>query len=99
VLIGEGSVSAAEMFASGMHSLRNALLVGQTSAGNTENLYPYEFDDGSVLWLAEVLFRQNDGTFVDNIGVIPDITVPENPDAYDPNNDPVIQTALQNLGQ
>ena len=97
VLIGEGSVSAAEMFASGMHSLRGATLVGHTTAGNTENLYPYEFEDGSVLWLAEVLFRQNDGTFVDNIGVIPDIVVPENPNAYDARTDPVIQAALHLL--
>ena len=95
VLTSEGTVSAAEMFASGMKSLRQATLVGTTTAGNTENLYPYDFDDGSVLWLAEVLFRQNDGTFVDNIGVIPDITVPANPDAYEPSTDPVIQAALQ----
>lgn len=99
ILIGQGSVSAAEMFASGMQSLRKATLVGHTTAGNTENLYPYEFDDGAVLWLAEVLFRQNDGTFVDNIGVIPDIVVPENPDAYDPNKDPVIQAALSSIAQ
>ena len=97
VLTGEGTVSAAEMFASGMKSLRQVTLIGTTTAGNTENLYPYDFDDGSVLWLAEVLFRQNDGTFVDNIGVIPDITVPENPDAYEPSNDPVIQAALQHM--
>ncbi len=97
VLIGEGTVSAAEMFASGMHSLRKAVLIGDTTAGNTENLYPYEFDDGSVLWLAEVLFRQNDGTYVDSLGVAPDITVPENPDAYDPRSDPVIQAAVQEL--
>ena len=97
VLTSEGTVSAAEMFASGMKSLRQATLVGTTTAGNTENLYPYDFDDGSVLWLAEVLFRQNDGTFVDNIGVIPDITVPANPDAYEPSNDPVIQAALQHM--
>jgi C-terminal processing protease CtpA/Prc len=50
-----------------------------------------------VLWLAEVLFRQNDGTYVDNIGVLPDITVPANPDSYEPNTDPVIQAALQLL--
>jgi C-terminal processing protease CtpA/Prc len=85
------------MFASGMHSLRKAVLIGHTTAGNTENLYPYEFDDGSVLWLAEVLFRQNDGTYVDSLGVAPDITVPENPDAYDLRSDPVIQAAVQEL--
>ena len=97
VLTSEGTVSAAEMFASGMKSLRQATLVGTTTAGNTENLYPYDFDDGSVLWLAEVLFRQNDGTYVDNIGVLPDITVPANPDSYEPYTDPVIQAALQQL--
>lgn len=97
VLTSEGTVSAAEMFASGMKSLRQATLVGTTTAGNTENLYPYDFDDGSVLWLAEVLFRQNDGTFVDHIGVNPDITVPANPDAYEPSTDPVIQAALQHM--
>ncbi|MFM2032344.1 MAG: hypothetical protein RLZZ297_1109, partial [Chloroflexota bacterium] len=87
-------VSAAEMFASGMHSLRGATLVGTTSAGNTENLYPYDFDDGAVLWLAEVLFRQRNGTYVDNVGVTPDIEVPDDTDITDLAHDPALQAAL-----
>lgn len=94
VLIGPGTVSAAEMFASGMHSLRGATLVGTTSAGNTENLYPYDFDDGAVLWLAEVLFRQRNGTYVDNVGVTPDIEVPDDTDITDLAHDPALQAAL-----
>jgi len=93
------TASAAEMFASGLRSLRGATIVGEITAGNTENLYPYDLADGSTLWLAELLFRQNDGTYIDDIGVQPDIMVDAEWGTFKPANDPFIIQALAELAQ
>lgn len=97
VLTSGETASAAEMFASGLRSLRGAIIVGETTAGNTENLYPYDLADGSTLWLAELLFRQNDGTYIDDIGVQPDVVVDAEWGTFKPTNDPFIIRALTEL--
>jgi C-terminal processing protease CtpA/Prc len=99
VLTSGETASAAEMFASGLRSLRGATIIGETTAGNTENLYPYDLADGSTLWLAELLFRQNDGTYIDDIGVQPDIVVDAEWGTFKPANDPFIIQALAELAQ
>lgn len=99
VLTSGETASAAEMFASGLRSLRGATIIGETTAGNTENLYPYDLVDGSTLWLAELLFRQNDGTYIDDIGVQPDIVVDAEWGTFKPANDPFIIQALAELAQ
>lgn len=97
VLTSGETASAAEMFASGLRSLRGAVIVGETTAGNTENLYPYDLADGSTLWLAELLFRQNDGTYIDDIGVQPDVVVEAEWGTFKPANDPFIIQAIDEL--
>jgi C-terminal processing protease CtpA/Prc len=99
ILTSGETASAAEMFASGLRSLRGAIIVGETTAGNTENLYPYTLADGSTLWLAELLFRQNDGTYIDDIGVQPDIVVDAEWGTFKPESDPFIIKALAELSQ
>ena len=99
ILTSGETASAAEMFASGMRSTRGARIIGQVTAGNTENLYPYDLDDGSTLWLAELLFRQNDGTFIDDIGIQPDIIIDAEWGTFKPQNDPYIIQALADLAE
>lgn len=97
VLTSSETASAAEMFTSGLRSLRGATIVGETTAGNTENLYPYNLADGSTLWLAELLFRQTDGTYIDDIGVLPDVVVDAEWGSFKPANDPFILQAIAEL--
>ncbi|MCU0491765.1 MAG: S41 family peptidase [Chloroflexaceae bacterium] len=99
VLTSENSVSAAEMFAAGMQVLQRARLVGTPTAGNTENLFPYDFDDGSRLWLAQVAYRLPDGTLIEGRGVLPDRTVEGDWWEFDASNDPYIRAALEELQQ
>jgi C-terminal processing protease CtpA/Prc len=99
ILTSGETASAAEMFASGLRSLRGAIIIGETTAGNTENLYPYDLADGSTLWLAELLFRQNDGSYIDDIGVQPDVVVDAEWGTFKPANDPFIIQALATLDQ
>ncbi len=99
ILTSGETASAAEMFASGMRSLRDARIIGEVTAGNTENLYPYDLEDGSTLWLAELLFRQIDGTYIDDIGVQPDTIIVTEWGTFKPENDPFVIQALAELAE
>ncbi len=94
VLISDETISAAEMFSAGMRELGRARLVGTPSAGNTENLYPHDFDDGSRLWLAELTYHLPDGELIEDQGVIPDILIEADWWLFDPADDPYIQAAV-----
>lgn len=98
ILIGSGSASATEMFAAGMQVLGRARIVGEPSAGNTENLYGYNFDDGSRLLLAQVAYRLPDGTLIEDRGVIPDRLVEVEWWRYPPEDDPQLRAAVEELG-
>jgi C-terminal peptidase prc len=97
VLVGPETVSAAEMFAAGMQVLGRAVIVGEPSAGNTENLYSYTFDDHSRLMLAEVAYQLPDGTLIEGRGVLPDVTVSAEWWRYNVENDPQIQAAVERI--
>jgi C-terminal peptidase prc len=98
VLVGPDSASAAEMFAAGMQTLGRARIVGMPSAGNTENLYSYSFDDGSRLLIATVAYRLPDGTLIEGRGVIPDRYVDTEWWRYQPDQDPQVVAAVEELG-
>jgi carboxyl-terminal processing protease len=66
---------------------------------NTETIFPYDFDDGSRLWVAEQGFRLPDGNGLEGRGVLPDEAVTEDWTAFSENNDPDILRALQHFGQ
>jgi C-terminal peptidase prc len=95
VLTGPETISAAEMFAAGMQVLGRAKVVGLPSAGNTENLYTYDFEDGSRILLAEVAYKLPDGTLIEGRGVIPDRTLDAEWWRYAPDNDPQIVAAIE----
>ena len=97
VLTSHDTASASEMFTAGLRHLRTITVVGETTAGNSENLYPYDFDDGSVLWLAELLYRQPNGAYIENVGIIPDIPITDAWDDMNPANDMFIKAAQRVL--
>ncbi len=93
VLIGDESASAAEMFAAGMQVLGRATLVGLPSAGNTENLFSYSYDDGSRLLLAQVAYKLPDGTLIEERGALPDRVVDVEWWRFDLQDDPQLLVA------
>jgi C-terminal processing protease CtpA/Prc len=94
VLTSEGTVSAGEMFASGMQTLGRAKIVGLPSAGNTENLLAQDFDDGSRIWLAELVFYRPDDTIIEGKGVQPDQVVQADWWQFDIADDPQVRAAI-----
>ncbi|HMO56277.1 MAG TPA: S41 family peptidase [Roseiflexaceae bacterium] len=97
VLTSEGTVSAGEMFAAGMQTLGRARVIGTPSAGNTENLLPHNFSDGSRLWLAELVYLLPDGTPIEGRGVVPDRIIDVEFWRFPTERDPQVLAAVEDL--
>ncbi len=76
VLTSKASVSASERFAAVMQDHGRGTILGTTTAGNTETVYPHDMPYGSRLMLAQATYLRIDGkTSIEDIGVVPDIVV------------------------
>lgn len=99
VLIGPDTVSFGEISAGILQDTSRAYVIGQTTAGNVELLYGYDFPDGSQAWIAHDAFRplNHPNTTWEKTGVIPDLNVPAPWDLYTVNTDPAIKAALDHF--
>ena len=99
VMVSEDTVSFGEIFAGVLRDARGAKITGETSLGNVELLHGYDFDDGSVMWIASETF---DSAFSDNDwerdGIVPDIQAYADWDMFHFDTDPSIAAALELLG-
>ena len=97
VLVDGGTESNAELLDAVLQNQHRARVVGTRTAGNTETVYPYDFEDGSRLWVAQEGFKLPDGTNLEGRGVIPDMTVNEDWTLYTEQQDPDILKAVELL--
>ena len=99
VMVSEDTASFGEIFAGVLRDARGAKITGETSLGNVEVLYGYDFDDGSMMWIASETF---DSAFSDDDwerdGIIPDIQAYADWDTFTFETDPSIAAALELLG-
>lgn len=99
VMVSEDTASFGEIFAGVMRDARGAKITGKTSLGNVEVLHGYDFDDGSVMWIASETF---DSAFSDDDwerdGIIPNINAYSPWDTFTFDTDPSIAVALELLG-
>jgi len=99
VMVSKATTSFAEIFAGLLRDVRGAKIVGETSLGNVEILHGYDFEDGSVMWIASEKF---DSDFSDDdwekTGIIPDMQAPAAWDSFDFDTDPAMTAALKLLG-
>jgi len=75
VLVDSGTQSHAEHLAAILQAQAGSKVVGTRSRGNTEGVANYDFEDGSVLWLAVSSFKLSNGVNLEGRGVIPDVEV------------------------
>lgn len=101
VLVGRNTVSFGEIFSGILKDTQRAFLIGETTDGNVEILYVFEFFDGSRAWIAHERFQPLNHPDQDweESGVIPDLLVPSNWDEVTHENDPAIQAALGHFDQ
>lgn len=97
ILVGRDTQSFAEVFSGVLQAADRAILVGHPTAGNVETLFPYNFEDGSRLWLAEESFAPPDGTRWEGHGVQPDEPVAAQWEDFTDETDPYIEVALRVL--
>ncbi len=99
VMVGQDTVSFAEIFAGIMKDSGRAKIVGQTSLGNVEILQGYNLEDGSQLWLAAQTFHSafSDANW-EQTGIVPDVQAFADWDTFYFDNDPSIAAALKLLG-
>jgi carboxyl-terminal processing protease len=95
VLVGIGTVSYGEVFSGVLQDSGRAKIVGQTTLGNVETLYGYNFDDGSDIWIAQETFDPaHSHANWEATGIIPDVQAYADWDTITLDNDPSITAAL-----
>jgi carboxyl-terminal processing protease len=101
VLVGEDTISYGEVFAGILKDINRAYLIGQTTLGNVETLWGYDFPDGSRAWIAHESFRplNHPDENWELTGIIPNLTVPVDWSVYLTVQDPAIQAALKFFDQ
>jgi C-terminal peptidase prc len=95
VLIGPDTVSYGEVVSGILQSAGRALIVGQPTLGNVEQLRRYDLDDGSRAWIASATFEpigMPAGIWEDS-GIVPDVVVAGDWDEFSEANDPGLAAA------
>lgn len=83
VLVDRDTASAAEIVAAVLQDRGRATVLGETTAGNTETVVPFDYLDGSRLWLAVGGFRLPSGAAIEGRGVVPDLVLASAASALD----------------
>ena len=99
VMVSQDTVSFGEIFAGVMQDSGRARIVGETSLGNVEVLNGFDFEDGSLMWIAAETFHS---AFSDvnweQTGIVPDAQAFAEWDTFYFETDPSITAALELLG-
>ncbi|MGI8587471.1 MAG: S41 family peptidase [Chloroflexia bacterium] len=97
VLVDHQTKSAAEMLTGALQAAGRARVVGEPTAGTTEELFPFDFADGSRLWLAEAAFELPNGEKLEGHGVPLNAQVNVDWINYPERDDPQILKAIEHL--
>ncbi len=75
ILINEGSASASEIVAGALQDYHRAVIVGKTSFGKGSVQTVLPLDDTHAIKLTTALYHTPSGRVIQNVGIIPDITI------------------------
>ena len=99
VVVSKDTVSYGEIFAGVLKDQGRAKITGETSLGNVEVLYGFNFDDGSQAWIASATFHEeNSDANWEETGIVTDLTAFAPWDTFTFETDPSIAAALTLLG-
>lgn len=96
VLVGPETYSFGEIFSGILADQQRAYIIGETTDGNVETLWQYDFWDGSQAWIAHDTFQPVNHPDADweQSGIIPDLEVLTEWDLFTIEDDPAVETAL-----
>ena len=98
ILVGQNTKGFAEIFAASLQASQRAVIVGEPTTGEVETQSSFYLPDGSRMFLQSASFRLSNGDELGMTGVVPDLLIPAGWDQVLPNEDPVVDQAIQILG-
>ena len=97
ILVGRNTGGFAEILAASLQSYKRAVLVGEQTSGDIETQSAFFLPDGSRFFIDSTSFRLSNGDEIGNTGITPDTVVDAGWDEILPNNDPVLDQAVELL--
>jgi carboxyl-terminal processing protease len=99
VLVGQNTSGTPEILAAGLQMNERAIVIGENTPGSIEVSSPFYLPDGSEIFIQTTSFVLPNGEEVGTSGVAPDFPVEAGWDEILPNNDPVLDRAIQHLDE
>lgn len=99
LLVGQNTTGFPEIFAASLQADKRATVIGETTPGSIETTSSYYLPDGSQVFIATTSFALPNGQEIGTTGVVPDIAVEAGWDEVLPENDPVLDQAVQYLDE
>jgi carboxyl-terminal processing protease len=98
ILVGQNTKGFAEIFAASLQGSQRVLVVGEPTSGEVETQTAFYLPDGSRVFIQSTSFRLSNGDDLGNSGVKPDVPVAASWDQILPNQDPVLDRAIEIIG-
>jgi carboxyl-terminal processing protease len=99
VLVGRNTRGTPEILAASLQAHDRATVVGEKTPGSIEGATSYYLPDGSELFIQTTSFMLPNGEEIGTQGVTPDVPVEVGWDEVLPNQDPVLDTAIELLDE
>jgi carboxyl-terminal processing protease len=99
LLVGENTSGTPEILAASLQMHKRAAVIGEKTLGEIEGATSFYLPDGSELLVQTTSFALPNGDEVGTEGVLPDILVKEGWDEVLPDDDPVLDKAIEYLDE
>jgi carboxyl-terminal processing protease len=99
VLVGRNTSGTPEILAASLQMHKRAFVIGENTPGSIEGATSFYLPDGSELFIQTTSFVLPNGDEVGTQGVVPDAPVEAGWDEIVPNNDPVLDQAIEHLDE
>jgi carboxyl-terminal processing protease len=98
ILVGQNTKGFAEIFAASLQASQRAVVIGEPTTGEVETQSAFYLPDGSRIFIQSASFRLSNGDELGMTGVEPDLLIPTGWDQVLPDQDPVLDQAVQIIG-
>jgi C-terminal processing protease CtpA/Prc len=97
VLVGQNTTGFPEIFAASLQIHERAFVIGETTPGAVETTSSFYLPDGSQAFIATTSFVLPNGEELGTTGVVPDLPIAVGWDDVSPEQDPVLDRAIETL--
>jgi carboxyl-terminal processing protease len=99
ILVGQNTTGLPEILAAALQYQERAVVIGETTPGAIETTSSYYLPDGSQAFIQSTSFVLPNGEEIGETGVVPDIPLEIGWDEIQPDQDPVLERAIEYLDE